>query len=126
MSKPIAIILGASQDRAKFGNKAVRAHLAAGFMVVPVNPRGGEIEGLKVYPSLEAVPDLDIDRISVYLPPDRLLPMLPAVAICGCRQLWLNPGAESDTLLSKCRELGIPAQCGCSIVDVGFSPADFS
>ena len=38
-------VIGASADRSKFGNKAVRAFRAQGWTVVPVNPRGGDIEG---------------------------------------------------------------------------------
>jgi uncharacterized protein len=125
MGKPVAVILGASQNRTKFGNKSVRAHLAAGYHVIPVNPRGGEIEQLSVYPNLDAIPAQPIDRISVYLAPQHLLPLLDSVAQLEFRELWLNPGAESDELLARCSELGIPVVCGCSIVDVGYSPADF-
>ena len=46
---PTVAILGASADRSKFGNKAVRAFLARGYTVYPVNPKGGEIEGLAAY-----------------------------------------------------------------------------
>ena len=49
-------ILGASADRSKFGNKAVRAFQRAGWHVYPVNPAGGEVEGLPCYPSLADVP----------------------------------------------------------------------
>ena len=125
MAQPVAVILGASHNRAKFGNKSVRAHLAANFDVIPVNPRGGEIEGLQCRTSLDDLPTQSIDRISVYLSPDRLMPLLESVAKTDCGELWLNPGAESDEVLARCFELGINAVCGCSIVDVGYSPADF-
>ena len=125
MAKPVAVILGASQNRAKFGNKSVRAHLAAGYEVIPVNPRGGEIEQLPTYESLDDLPAQPIDRISVYLSPERMLPLLSSVDRIACRELWLNPGAESNELLARCDELGIKVVCGCSIVDVGYSPADF-
>jgi predicted CoA-binding protein len=49
---PKVAILGASADRATFGNKSVRAHLAQGYTVYPVNPKGGQVEGLFVYRSL--------------------------------------------------------------------------
>lgn len=121
----VAVILGASHNRAKFGNKSVRAHRAAGFDVIPVNPRGGEIEELPTYTSLEEIPPQPIQRVSVYLPPARLLPLLPAIAQLQCEQLWLNPGTESPEVLDKCQELGIQAVQGCSIIDVGYSPSDF-
>ena len=56
MTKPTVAILGASADRRKFGNKSVRAHAQAGYEVFPVNPKGGQIEGLPVYRSLAEVP----------------------------------------------------------------------
>ena len=47
MSKPTVVILGASTDRKKYGNKAVRAHLEQGYDVYPVNVKGREVEGQK-------------------------------------------------------------------------------
>ena len=53
---PTVAILGASADRSKFGNKAVRAFVARGYHVYPVNPKGEVIEGLPAYPSLADIP----------------------------------------------------------------------
>lgn len=41
-------IIGASSDRSKFGNKAVRAYAAAGHKVFPVSLKEKEIEGMRV------------------------------------------------------------------------------
>jgi hypothetical protein len=41
-------ILGASADRSKYGNKAVRAYQQQGYTVFPINPKESEIEGLRV------------------------------------------------------------------------------
>ena len=68
MSKPTIAILGASADRTKFGNKAIRAYQQQGYEVFPVNPKGGEIEGLTVFKSLTEIPG-HLNRVSVYLPP---------------------------------------------------------
>src|SRR5207249_4323171 len=59
-------ILGASADRNKYGNKAVRAFQRQGYTVYPVNPKESEIEGLPVYPSITAVP-VRPEIVSVYL-----------------------------------------------------------
>ena len=122
MSKPTVAILGASADRAKFGNKAIRAHLQQGYDVYPVNPKGGEIEGLTVYKTLAEVPVTRLHRISVYLPPKILLGMLDEIAAKGCDELWLNPGSESDEALEKARSLGLEPIQACSIVSLGVSP----
>src|SRR5437868_15224391 len=98
---PSVAILGASADRSKFGNKAVRAFLARGYDVYPVNPKGGEVEGLPVYQSLaEIPPDVKLDRISVYLSPAVGLKAIPDIAARGCDELWLNPGSESDEVVA--------------------------
>ena len=95
MSKPTIAILGASPDRAKFGNKAVRAYLQQGYEVYPVNPKGGQIEGLAASRTLAEVPAQKLNRISVYLPPPVVLKVLDEIAAKGCDELWLNPGTES-------------------------------
>jgi predicted CoA-binding protein len=121
---PTVAILGASADRTKFGSKSVRAHLQQGYTVYPVNPKGGEVDGLKVYPSLAEVPGGRLDRISVYLPPPVLLKTLDEIATRGCNELFLNPGTESDEVLAKARALGLEPILACSIVDLGVHPEE--
>lgn len=124
MNKRTIVILGASSDRAKFGNKAVRAYLRQGYEVYPVNPKGGEIEGQTVYKSLDEVPVDRPDRISVYLPPPVVLSILSEIEKKGCDELWLNPGSESEENVAKARQLGLDPILDCSIVDIGVSPSE--
>jgi len=121
--KRVAIV-GASRNRAKFGNKSVRAHAAAGWRVVPVNLRGGEIEGVPVARSL-AEAGAPLDRVSVYLPPGKSLALLPELAAAAPREVWFNPGAADERVFEEARRLGLVVVDGCSIVDVGFSPEQF-
>lgn len=116
-------VLGASRDRRKFGNKSVRAHLRAGFEVFPINPQADTIEGLPAYRTLSDVPVRPLDRVSVYVPPEIGLTLLPDIAACQPREVWLNPGSESVELLAAAERLGLPVICACSIVDVGLSPS---
>lgn len=118
MPKPTIAIVGASGDRSKFGNKAIRVYLKQGYDVYPVNPKGGEIEGLTVYPSLADVPVERLDRISFYLPPVIGVKMLDEVAAKGHDELWLNPGSDSDEVVARARELGLDPIVACSIVAV--------
>ena len=120
--KTIAII-GASADRSKFGNKAVRAFVRQGYTVYPVNPKEAEIEGLPAFKSIANVP-VRPDLISVYLPPPVLLKVLPAIAAKGCDEFWLNPGTESDEVLVEAERLGLNIIQACSIVGIGESPEE--
>jgi len=119
--KTVAVI-GASNDRAKFGNKAVRAFRQQGCTVYPVNPKATEIEGLTAYRSIRDVP-VRPRMVSVYLPPPVLLQILPDIAARGCDELWLNPGTESEAVLAEAERHGLNVIQACSIVGVGMSPA---
>jgi uncharacterized protein len=123
---PNVAILGASADRSKYGNKSVRAHRQQGYTVYPVNPKGGEIEGLTVYKTLAEVPPGKLDRISVYLPPAIGLQALDEIAKRGCEELWLNPGSDDPQVVEKAESLGLNVVQACSIVDVGLSPRELS
>jgi predicted CoA-binding protein len=127
--KPTVAILGASADRSKFGNKSVRAHARAGYEVYPINPAGGEIEGLAVYRSLAELPPDRLDRISVYLRPEIGLAVLDEMAAKAPAksgtEIWFNPGSASPALLTRARELGLNVVPACSIVDLGLSPSQF-
>jgi predicted CoA-binding protein len=113
--------MGASNNRAKYGNKAVRAFLQQGYAVYPVNPRETNIEGLPAFKSIGDVP-VRPRMISVYLPPPVLLKILPEIAARGCDELWLNPGTESDEVLAEAAKLHLNVIQACSIVGVGVSP----
>src|SRR5271155_1761590 len=115
------VILGASADRNKFGNKSLRAYQQQGYAVYPVNPRETEIEGERVYKSVADVP-MRPDIVTVYLPPEKLLPLLAGIAAKGCDELWLNPRAESDAVPAEAERLGLKVVQSCSIVGLGLSP----
>ncbi len=118
MSKPTVAILGASADPSKFGYLSLQAHRANGYEVYPVNPKGGEIEGLTVYTSLAEVPVEKLDRISVYLPPAVGIQVLDEIAAKGTGELWLNPGSDTPEVVERARGLGLEPIQACSIVDV--------
>ena len=119
--KKAVAVVGASADRTKFGNKAVRAYLKLGWTVYAVNPKGGEIEGLPVFASLAEVP-APIDRISLYLPPAVGVKTLPDIAAAGADEFFVNPGSESDELVAEAKRLGLNPILACSIVAIGERP----
>jgi uncharacterized protein len=119
--KTVAII-GASNDHRKFGNKAVRAFQQQGYTVYPVNPNESEIEGLVAYKSIRDVP-VRPQMVSVYVPPPVLRKLLADIAAKGCDELWLNPGTESDEVLTEAQQFGLNVIQACSIVGVGVSPS---
>ena len=123
MSKSIAVI-GASSDREKFGNKAVRAYAGAGWTVYPVHPREREIEGLTAYADVRDVPTKPLDMVTLYVPPKVGLGLLEHIAEVGCGELMLNPGAASEELVAEATRLGLNPVEACSILALGAGMPD--
>lgn len=117
MGKPTIAVVGASADPSKYGNIAVRTYLQSGYEVFPVHPKEEKIEGLKVYRSVSEIP-VALDRISVYLPSQIGMKVIEEIARKGTKELFLNPGSESDELIEKARSLGLNVIVACSITDV--------
>jgi predicted CoA-binding protein len=124
MAQRVVVIVGASRDRAKYGNKSVRAHMKQGWRVIPVNPAGGEVEGLPAVPALSAVQP-PVDRVSMYVPAEVGVRLVPEIARIRPAEFFLNPGSESDALVEAAQAAGLDPILACSIVDIGQRPSDF-
>jgi uncharacterized protein len=120
MAKVVAVI-GASSNRNKFGNRAVRAFLHQGYTVIPINPNEAEVEGLKAYRSVMDVP-VAIDMASFYVPSEIGMRVIDEVARKGIPEVWLNPGADSDELIARAKSLNIQPIVACSVVAIGQNP----
>jgi len=117
----IVAVIGASSNRQKFGNRAVRAFVQQGYTVIPINPHESNIEGLKAYASVLDVPG-PVDMASFYVPPDVGEQVIDEIARKGIAEVWLNPGAESDALVARARALNIQPIVACSVVAIGQNP----
>jgi predicted CoA-binding protein len=121
---PVVAIIGASTDRNKFGNKAVRAYRKRGYTVVPINPAAAEVEGERAYASVLDYPGT-IDEASVYVPASAGLRVVAEIAEKGIATVWFNPGADDPAVIAKARTLGIAPRVACSILGIGELPSSF-
>ena len=119
------VVIGASADRTKYGNKSVRAHAQQGWQVFPVNPHETEIEGWPVFASIRDIPTSQVDRVTLYVLPHIGMGLLTDIADKKPSEVWLNPGTESDRLVARAAELGLPVIQACSILDLGVRPSQF-
>jgi predicted CoA-binding protein len=120
MPKTVAII-GASGDRRKFGNRALRAFQRQGYTVIPINPNEPEVEGLKTYASVLDVPG-PIDMATLYVPPHIGAGLMRELAEKRIAEVWVNPGAESDEVMARARDAGLQPIFACSIIGIGENP----
>ena len=121
--KTVAVV-GASSDRRKFGNKALRAFQAEGHTVIPINPNEREVEGIPTHASVTDVPGR-IDMATVYVPPEIGVTLLEGFAQKQIAEIWINPGAESDELLAEARRRKLNVIEACSILGIGQDPSSF-
>ena len=123
MAKTVAVI-GASTNRRKYGNKALRAFQQQGYTVFPVNTHETEVEGLRAYPSVLDIP-VPLDMATIYVPPASGLVVVQELARKGVGEVWLNPGADEDEVLDRARALGLNVIQACSIIGIGESPSRY-
>lgn len=122
-SKTVAVI-GASSNRDKFGNKALRAFERRGYRVIPINPNEPEVEGHSTFASVLDVPG-DIDMATVYVPAGPGVAVMEQLAAKGVGEVWLNPGADDRSVLERARALGLNVIQACSIIGIGESPSRY-
>ena len=118
---PYAVV-GASKDRAKYGNKVLRCYLRHGLKAYPVNPGSAEIEGRKAYPDLAALPE-PVERVSVITPPEVTERIVTEAEDAGVRFIWMQPGTESRKAVEDAQDAGIAVVSGgpCLLVVLGYT-----
>jgi predicted CoA-binding protein len=121
--KTVAVI-GASSNREKFGNKALRAFAQRGYTVIPINPTETEVEGHPAFKSVLDVPGA-IDLATLYVPAPVGMKVMDDLQKKGIPEVWLNPGADDRTVVDNARSLGLKTVQHCSIIAIGESPARY-
>lgn len=121
--KTVAVI-GASADRTRFGNKALRAFRNQGYQVIPVHPTEKEVEGERAYASVLDY-EGSIDEATVYVNPRTGAKVIEEIAKKGIGTVWLNPGADAPTIVARAKALGLDVKQACSIIGIGESPSRY-
>jgi len=117
-------VIGASANRRKYGNKALRAFEQQGYTVYPVNTHETEVEGHRAYRSVLDIP-VAIDMATLYVPHASGLTVVEELARKGVGEVWLNPGADDDEVVDRARALGLNVIQACSIIGIGESPSRY-
>lgn len=109
------VVLGASANPQRIAYQAVERLLQKGHAVIPVNPKGGELQGLAVRSSLAAV-DRPIDTVTMYIAPEHQGAEIDAIERLHPRRVIFNPGSENPALHARLRRAGIEVQEACTLV----------
>lgn len=95
-------VIGASNDTQKYGYKVFKDLIDAGYKAVPINPTQQEILGEKVYPTLSDVKE-KIDVVIFVTQPSVTEKVLEDVKKLGIKNVWLQPGAQSNAAITFCK-----------------------
>lgn len=90
-------LIGASNDRNKYGNKIYRDLRNKGYNVTPINPKEEKIEGDRAYSSIEEMKELP-DIANFVVPPPVAIKIAQNITNLGIKHLWFQPGSESKEL----------------------------
>ncbi|PJE10431.1 CoA-binding protein [Legionella sp.] len=114
-------VIGASTNREKFGNKVLRCYLQHYKTVYPVNPKEGFIEGLVCINNIVDLPET-VASISIITPPAITEKVVEQAIKKGIKNIWIQPGAESDTAIQNClkNHVNVIAKGPCILVELGF------
>lgn len=135
---PLKAVVGASEDRNKFGNKVLRCYVEKKMGVVPVNKRSKAIEGIQCVESLVALKE-QVDSamrpgvnamsdvgVSIITGPGVTRMLLEEGYNIGVRHFFLQPGthdADVDAFISKSMP-GASVVKGCVLVELDYSHSD--
>ena len=90
-------LVGASNDRNKYGNKILLDLLSKNYNVVPINQKEDTIAGLKAYTKVRDLPSRP-SIINFVVPPEIGLDITKELVEEGYDHFWYQPGAESEDL----------------------------
>lgn len=123
-------LVGASQEPTKYGFMTLNSIIRGGFQgeIYPVNPRGGEILGRKVYPSVGAIPGRP-DLVIIIVPVNLVAGVLREAGQMGVPAALIATGGFRESgrldleseLLCISREYGIRI-IGPNIAGINYLP----
>ncbi|WP_185964501.1 CoA-binding protein [Aliikangiella marina] len=109
------VVLGASQNTARFSNRAISKLIALNHPVIPVSPKGGNIHGVTCVTSLEAV-ETHPDTVTIYVNPTLIEQEVDKIIALAPRRVIFNPGTESVMAIDKVKSAGIAVITDCTLV----------
>ena len=121
LTAPAFAVAGASQNRAKYGNKVLRCYLQNGRTAIPINPACSEVEGQTAYPSISAIPT-PVESLSIITSPSVTESIVTEAIEAGIKNIWMQPGAESPVAISAAQSAGLNviANGPCLLVVLGY------
>lgn len=115
MKASVWAVVGATPRREKFGYRIFRRLLDNGKTVYPIHPVADTIDGVKCYRSVEELPEVP-QVVNLVVGPDAGEKVIRACARIGVPTVWLQPGADDESVIRQAKESGINVICDCVLI----------
>ncbi|MGG7164543.1 CoA-binding protein [Clostridium ihumii] len=112
------VVIGATDDKSKFGYKILKKLKDKGYSVCGINPKYNEIEGIKIYNNINEIKE-NIDVANIIVNPNIAITMLEDIKNKGIKNVWFQPGSFNDEVLEKAKSLGLNIEAShCAFVEL--------
>ena len=96
-------VVGVSRNPNKYGNKIFRQLKASGYEVYAINSAASMVDDKPCYPGLADLP-VKVGGVVAVVPSEQTRIIAREAMQLGIRHIWMQPGAESDTVVQFCEE----------------------
>ncbi|MBK7375295.1 MAG: CoA-binding protein [Ferruginibacter sp.] len=114
MEKKKTLVLGASENPARYSNLAIKRLIGQQHPVVAIGKRKGAVGPVEIGTEHEPFPG--IDTVTIYLNPLRQQEYYDYILSLHPKRIIFNPGAENEELADLARANGIQPVEACTLV----------
>lgn len=108
------LVLGASDNPARYSYRAAHMLKNHGYEVVPVGIRKGEVAGMAIHTDRPEV--TDIDTVTLYVGTQNQPAWYDYILDLKPKRILFNPGTENPELEQMAHERGIETEEACTLV----------
>lgn len=105
LEKRVWAVVGATENRHKFGYKVAVFLHKKGYQVYGVNPKAQNINEIPCYPDLASLPEKP-DVVSFVVPPEATARVVDEGLSQGIQNYWIQPGAGDEKVMEKLMQSG--------------------
>ncbi|MFN8253198.1 MAG: CoA-binding protein [Ferruginibacter sp.] len=114
MATKKTLVLGASENPARYSNMAVKVLASKKHPVLAIGKKAGNVSGVEI--GTEKKSFEGVDTVTLYLNPIHQKEYYDYIFSLHPKRIIFNPGAENEELAEMAAQKGITVQEACTLV----------